>query len=229
MTNSIKTEIARRSADVLGTIRADSRLSGYVPTDRLPGVYMEADDARDIRLVVVGQDPTVKDERSRETIETVLNLDKPRGSLHRYMSMICDGLGLDLRRHVYATNYAKSFFIRPPTQINECDVLAEFSQYWLPLLRDELALFPGRPVIPLGEPLLKALLFDPKEALVRSYWGYTQDWAVTQPIFASVCPEANRLGRRLFPFPHQPSLRKRFYRAALNPYLAYVRKIILST
>lgn len=111
MENDIKAEIARKSAEVLQKIKADSRLSHYVPTDRIPSVFMGTDDIRKVRLVVIGQDPTVKNEASRETIETVLNLDKPRGSLYKYISLICEGLGLDLCRHVYATNYAKNFFI----------------------------------------------------------------------------------------------------------------------
>lgn len=64
MANDVKAEIARKSAEVLQKIRADSRLSYYVPTDKIPGVYMKADDIRNIRLVVIGQDPTVKREGS---------------------------------------------------------------------------------------------------------------------------------------------------------------------
>lgn len=224
MANDVKVEIARKAAEVLQKIGADSRLSHYVSTDKIPSVFMQNDDVRDVRLIVIGQDPTVKKETSRTTIETVLNLDKPRGSLYKYVSLICDGLGLDLCQHVYATNYAKNFFIRPPTQIGECNVLAEFGQYWLPLLQAELSLFPSRPILTLGEPLLKALLADPKKALVRWYWGYTQNWGMTKAVFSFVRPEENKLDRRLFPFPHQPSLRKRFYGAKLESYLGYMKK-----
>lgn len=223
MTNDIKAEIARKSKEVLQKIKADSRLSHYVPTDRIPSVFMETDDVRKIRLIVIGQDPTVKNEASRETIETVLNLDKTRGSLYKYISLICEGLGLDLCRHVYATNFTKNFFIRPPTQIVECNLLHEFSQYWLPLLLEELSLFPSQPIVALGEPLLKTLSIDPKKALVRRYWGYTPDWIRTKAVFSFVSKEENRLNRRLFPFPHQPSLRKRFYSTKLQSYLGYMK------
>jgi uracil DNA glycosylase len=117
MANDVKAEIARKSAEVLKKIRADSRLSHYVPTDKIPSVFMEADNVTKIRLIVMGQDPTVKNEASRKLIQTVLNLDKPGGSLYKYLSLICERLGLDLCQHVYAINYAKNFFIRPPTQI----------------------------------------------------------------------------------------------------------------
>jgi hypothetical protein len=227
MANDVKAEIARKSAEVLQKIRADSRLSRYVPTDRIPSVFMETDDVRKIRLIVMGQDPTVKREGSRETINTVLNLDKPRGSLYRYMSEICDGLGLDLCKHIYATNYAKNFFVRPPTQIKECRLLDEFGLYWLPLLHEELSLFPGCPILTLGQPLLKTLVVDPLKAMVRWYWRYSPNWKESRKTdFLYVAPEDNKLRRRLFPFPHQPSLRKPFYRATLKSYLDYMTTYI---
>jgi len=223
MANDIKAEIAHKSAEVLQKIKADPRLGLYVLTDQIPGVFMEADDVGKIRLIVIGQDPTVKNEVSCETIKTVLNLDKPHGSLHKYISLICERLGLNLSQHVYATNYAKNFFIHPPTQIVECNLLHEVSQYWLPLLKEELSLFPSRPIVTLGGPLLKALLVGPKKALVRQYWGYTPNWVTTKTVFSFVSEDENKLGRRLFPFPHQPSLRKRFYSATLQSYLGYMK------
>ena len=47
MANDIKAEIARKSAEVLQKIKADSRLSHYVPADRVPSVFMGTDDKRD--------------------------------------------------------------------------------------------------------------------------------------------------------------------------------------
>jgi uracil-DNA glycosylase len=188
---------------------------------------MRTDDIRNIRLIIIGQDPTVKNEQSRETINTVLNLDNPRCSLYQYVSLLCKGLGLDLYQHVYATNYINNFFIRPPTQIKEePNLLKEFGQYWLPLLQEELSFFPSQPIVTLGEPLLKALSIEPKNALLRRYWGYTPDWPNSQAVFLSVSPEENILGRRFFPFPHQPSLRKRFYNTRFQSYLEFMKKHI---
>jgi len=65
MANNAKAEIARKAAEVLQKIRADSILSHYVPTDKIPGVFMETDNVREIRLIVIGQDPTVKNEARR--------------------------------------------------------------------------------------------------------------------------------------------------------------------
>jgi uracil-DNA glycosylase len=223
MTDDIKDKIALKSVEVLRRIKADPRLRQYICTDKIPSVFMDTNNKRMIRLIVIGQDPTVKKEASREKINTVLNLDKPHGSLYKYLSQICEGLGLDLWQHVYATNFAKNFFTKPPAQIKECNVLFESTHYWLPLLQEELSLFPNRLIITLGQPLLSVLLLDQKKALVHDYWGYTTDWARTKPVFSFVPPEANILKQRLFPFPHQPSSRKNFYSTNLRSFLTYVR------
>jgi uracil-DNA glycosylase len=224
----IKAEVARKSAETLRQIKTDPSLSHYIPTDFIPSIFMEAKDSRNIQLVLLGQDPTVKKPGSRSKVTAVLNLDKLSGSLYKYVSNICSGLGLELSQHVYATNFVKNFSIKPPAQIKECDILDKLGQYWLPLLKEELRLFPGCPVLTLGEPLLELLLKDKHKAFVHRYWDYKPNWKQNRPAsFSSVAPEENKLGRRLFPFPHQPSLRKEFYRATLEPYLNYVKSKML--
>src|SRR4051794_36280095 len=59
--------------------------------------------AGDIRLVIIGQDPTVQRSKSRAAITTVLNLNRD-GSLRTYLKNLCCDLGLDLDQHIYATN-----------------------------------------------------------------------------------------------------------------------------
>ena len=71
-----------------------------------------------IQLVVLGQDPTVKNAEARGRITTVLNLDKP-GSLRSYLQRVCAGLGARLDENVYATNVIKNFFTMPPTTVKE--------------------------------------------------------------------------------------------------------------
>ena len=61
----------------------------------------------DIRLIIIGQDPTVKNINSIKKIETTLNLDK-KNALTSYINRICNGLGLSLS-NVYATNLFKYF------------------------------------------------------------------------------------------------------------------------
>jgi hypothetical protein len=147
-----------------------------------------------------------------------------------YLSGVCKGMGLELRSNVYATNYIKNFFVRPPTQIDELDVLVYTAHYWFPLLREELESFPEATVISLGEPLLSILVLDPKKRKVREYWGYTRHWQDQgRRSFSHIRADDNKLGRRIFPFPHQPSLRKTFYRRYLDEYIAFVAAEISNT
>lgn len=116
----------------------------------------------DIRLIIIGQDPTVKNINSRKKIETTLNLDK-KNALASYISRICNGLGLSLS-NVYATNLFKYFYTNPPA--STMNVLYNHIQPNLELLREELNAYPSCPIITLGEPLLK-LLTNKDERLIN--------------------------------------------------------------
>jgi hypothetical protein len=183
---------------------------------------------REIRLIFLGQDPTVKNPASRRLIKTVLNLDRG-GALRNYLSRICWLLGLKLDDHIYATNYLKNFFVKPPTQISEVDLLQEFGPVWLPLLQEELAQFPRAPVITLGQPLLAALVLGDASPRVRDYWGYAPLWKSGENApFQYLTADRNQLARSVFPFPHQPSIAKRFYADRLASYAELVREVALS-
>jgi len=180
------------------------------------------------RLIFLGQDPTIKDARRRASITMVLNLNR-MGSLKCYLARICGELGLDLDQHVYATNYLKNFFVEPPAQIHEVDIFATFGPSWLPLLREELSRYSAVPVISLGEPLLRALVNEGAEAHVRHYWGYTPSWqSGVMGSFRCVAPTDSILGRTIFPFPHLPSSRKRFYTEWLTAYCGFVARAMIS-
>jgi len=90
----------------------------------------------EIKLILFGQDPTVKNLKSRAKITTVLNLDR-NGHLRRYLEGVCEVMGLKLDENVCATNYFKNFFIKPPTQIEEINIFEKFTQIWLPFLLEE--------------------------------------------------------------------------------------------
>ena len=176
-----------------------------------------------IRLVILGQDPTVKSSEARGSIATVLNLDK-KGRLRSYIKRMCDGLGIDLDVNVYATNVVKNFFTEAPTQIKEVDVLREASQYWIALLKDEVDCFPHSVVVSLGEPVLSVLVSREGSTKLRDYWGYTKRWkAGKRGEFGCIDSELCVLKRSVFPFPHQPSIIKRFYKDRLKDYVSYVR------
>lgn len=213
--------IDQRAINILISLKSDHQLSRFVNERlKIPHVYQGSDK---IRLIILGQDPTVKNTASRAMIETVLNLDK-HGSLRYYLSHICNSLNLHLE-NVYATNYLKNFFITPPTQIKEINIFKEFSPFWLPLLKEELAQFPNVPIISLGQPLLQAIIINDASPRVRDYWGYTADWKSSGRCpFLRLEPNKTVFGRAAYPFPHQPSIKKVFYTNRLSDYCIYLRE-----
>jgi len=212
--------IETRARDVLLQLNRNRRLAQYIDTSL--GIPQPFRGESKIKLVVLGQDPTVKDAAARKNIKMVLNLDK-RGSVNAYLGIICRGLGIE-KENIYATNLYKNFFIAPPTQIEAINIFQEFSPVWLPVLMDELAEFVNVPMITLGEPILAPLLSVGAIPKIRHYWGYVTEWKTQELLpFGFLRPDENKLGRTVFPFPHQPSLRKEFYRTKMENYLAYVK------
>lgn len=201
----------------------DTNLSKYLdPKFRMPKPYIGKGP---IRLIFLGQDPTVKDSASRQSIKTVLNLDR-RGSVLVYLSGVCQKLGIVLQHNVYATNLFKNFFVQPPTKIKEIDIFQVFLPAWLPLLQEELAQFPDIPVITLGQPVMQILIKSGVPILVREYWGYTSEWKEGKLVpLQFIKPAENRLGRMVFPFPHQPSIRKEFYKQRMDDYIAFMKVV----
>lgn len=217
-------EIQERATRIFEQLKQDKKLSQYVDgTLHIPKPYHGTGE---IKLIVLGQDPTVKNPVSRKRIKTVLNLDKNR-SVKAYLSRVCSVLGISVKENAYATNLYKNFFVHPPTQIFDVNIFLEFIGAWLPLLKDELALFGQVPIITLGEPILAPLLRIGVPAKVRHYWGYTPDWKSGKSYpFQHVKPQDNKLGRVIFPFPHQPSIRTQFYRTKLDDYTLYMKSMV---
>jgi uracil-DNA glycosylase len=170
-----------------------------------------------VKLIIIGQDPTIKNAYRRKYITKTLNLDK-KGALKSYVESICQGLGISLD-NVYATNLFKYFYHTPPAQT--FDVLEEHLQPNLELLKKELSVFPKCPIITLGEPVLKLLLNY--KAKVRHYWGYNTNTKISNGVFKYVLANDNQLNRNIYPFCHLPSIRKKFYKTTLNQYLEFVK------
>lgn len=214
--------IVEEARFVLATLQCNSTLSKYIDfSNPIPQPFQGTGD---IKLIVLGQDPTVKDAKARAKIKTVLNLDK-NGSVRAYLSGVSQKLGIDLQQNVYATNVYKNFFITPPTQIEDIDIFQTFLPAWLPILKNELAQYEGVPVVTLGEPILKALLMGDAPRRLREYWGYTPEWKTGN--FGSLSHiklGENLLDRTIYPFPHQPSLRKQFYKNRMDDYIAYLKE-----
>jgi hypothetical protein len=170
-----------------------------------------------VKLIVLGQDPTIKNPNTRKNITCTLNLDK-ENSLKRYISGICEGLNITIE-NVYATNLFKYFYSIPPAQT--LDVLYAHLKPNLELLNEELSQYKAIPIITLGEPVLQ-LLTNPK-AKVREYWDYNPKTGESNGNFTYSKANENKLGRDFFPFPHQPSIRKRFYNSTINDYIRIVK------
>jgi len=215
-----------RANHIFDQLKQDESLGRYVDgTLPIPKPYHGTGE---IRLIVLGQDPTVKNPQGRKTIRTVLNLDRNR-SVRAYLAGVCNGLGIQITENVYATNLYKNFFIQPPTQISEIDIFQEFMGFWLPLLKEELEPFADTPVVTLGEPILAPLVGENVSSKVRDYWGYVPEWkeGKAKP-FQYLRKTDNQLERTIFPFPHQPSLRKQFYKARMSDYISFVKAIAFS-
>lgn len=172
-----------------------------------------------IRLIILGQDPTVKNEKSREAIEYTLNLDRT-GSLREYINQICTYLGISFISNVYATNIFKYFYTNPPERTMH--VLHSHLALNLELLKEELSAYPNAPIIALGLPVLQLLAGE--KAQVRDYWDYNSKTRKTNGNFRSCLAGDNKLGRDFYPFPHQPSIRKEFYAKNISKYIDYLKK-----
>lgn len=171
----------------------------------------------DIKLIIMGQDPTVKNPLSRKHIKKTLNLDKPGGSLRNYIEKgICGGLGIDLN-NVYATNIFKYFYETPPARTP--DVMYKHLNMNLILLWNEVSSYPDVPVITPGEPVLQ-ILSNNIYGKVRKYWDFQK--GISGHNFMK-CTE-NDLDRLFYPFPHQPSYRRKFYSDTMDYYWDYVKR-----
>jgi hypothetical protein len=93
-------EIMTQSRAALSRLEQLEAIRSFVETGLpIPRPYLGSGE---IRLVIIGQDPTVQQQQQRAGIKTVLNLDK-RGGLNTYLAQLCQDLGLSLA-NVYATN-----------------------------------------------------------------------------------------------------------------------------
>ena len=179
----------------------------------------------DIKLIILGQDPTVQNPKYRKNIKVTLLLNQP-GGLRTYLENICNGLGINLEKNVYATNLLKNFFTKPPDQIRKenFDFMHLVAAYWIPLLIKEISVFPNIPVLTLGEPVLNCLLKTPDWVLIRNYWGYKGP-ALYDENFNFISSEENVLNRNIFPFPHIHGLKHKFYLSQIAGYVKFMRKM----
>lgn len=216
-------DIEMETLKVLEKIRSHSELSNYVDDDLKPPKVFGGE--APVRLIILGQDPTVKKTERRKTITTVLNLNR-KGALKNYVIKICKHLDLDFDNDIYATNFFKNFFKDPPARDKMEYIFSEFKKVWLPLLQRELSCFRNVPIISLGDPILGALVKDAttNSIKIREYWDYNLRTKMSNRNFKYIEADINVINRPIFPFPHQPSLSKPFYRDTLEQYLYFLKR-----
>ncbi len=181
--------------------------------------FSKAEKTSKIKLVFIGQDPTVRRKESRGDIKVTLNLDK-ENSLKTYLKKVCEILEIDLHKEVYATNLYKCFFKFPPA--DDQKILTRHFKIWMNLLISELSIFENAIFITLGEPLINQLIHS-KSGKVKYYWDYIGQ---TKSGLNFKCnePSENYLQKRIYPIAHQPTWnRNEFYKTYLNDYLEYLK------
>ena len=195
----------------------------------IPKPYMGTGE---IKVIIIGQDPTVREATARMKINTALNLDKRR-SLFNYVDKIMKYLGYTLE-NLYATNFYKCFFTAPhthgarrsPIGRAATKVLAKHLPFWLNLVKEEISYFPKAKILTLGEALIGQLVtgnnIGKREKLVKYYWGY--NGGRERERFKYVQARENILGVDFYPLPHHPFIKKKFYKEELEKYMEFCRK-----
>lgn len=222
--------IVSRAEEARDAMACDAVIGRYVDTGLpIPSPYVGRGE---IRLVIIGQDPTVQYAEGQSGIRTVLNLDRAGSALHGFIrEQLCAPLGVSLEDEVYATNACKCAFTLPPAAILHAagaNVLERAAPYWLPILRDELAAFPDAVVVSLGELVLAMLVKPGGPHKMINFWGYHRRWrsGLRVPMRA-LAPDESAVGRAIHPFVHQPGMRSQrpaFYGKRMGDYLAFVRR-----
>jgi len=124
------------------------------------------------RLMLIGQDPTVRKRPDRVT--QVLMLNKPSGQLHRWLRNLIGEAAFD-QVTIYATNVVKCSFSRPPSEFDQGGLkfLEPYADKCRRHLAKEVANYRPGLVISLGEPSHKIfrLVLDNPEVVVSTMQG----------------------------------------------------------
>jgi uracil-DNA glycosylase len=211
-----------QSLDVVKVLKADTMIGKYID-DTLP-IPRPFVGTGEIRLVILGQDPTVKAVTTRKKIATVLMLDQTESNLRKFLTGICTCLEILLDENVYATNVSKNFFTAPPKKLTT-DVIGLSWPKWRPLLVEELARFPNAAILTLGKPILQVLVRDPAVKDLKHYWGYVGSKAKKEHgEYRLVEVQHSTVDRPFFPFPHITNISTtELYRTHRDNYLSFVR------
>jgi hypothetical protein len=139
---------------------------------------------KSIKLIIIGQDPTVCSSDTRDHLNSVLALRNKGNNLYNYIvNEILNPIGISIE-NVYATNIFKHYFKSTPKQEN---ILHHIDDN-LELVKKELVLIPNCPIILMvGNQVLNNI----SEHELAYYWDA-----------GNIHSSKNKLDRELFPFPH---------------------------
>lgn len=226
-------ELIRRTLEITAGMRSLEKIGRFIEEDpwlKAPEVFRGK---AKIRLIILGQDPTVQRLDDRFKVKKVLNLDRNEkknnryiDKLYNYIQRICQELGLDIEQDVYATNILKNFFTCPPDLIEKTmnGFIQKAFSSWRDLLIEELSEFEDIPVITLGEHVRRCVAN--KSRLIRYYWGYIRPRVEPSNEPSHILPNDNCLMMHVFPFPHIHGPRHALYRNNHDKYIAHVKKYI---
>lgn len=131
--------------------------------------------------------------------------------------------------NVYVTNLFKYFYTVPPA--SNLRILKNHLPKNLELLNKEISdlnISIDCPIVTLGEPVLRLLLEEKrvtgKEKKVRYYWDYNSTTKSSDRHFRFVDESKSALSHKFYPFCHQPSMRKPFYKDWLKEYISFVKE-----
>jgi uracil-DNA glycosylase len=177
---TIKDKVKKIRSSILSTNDfEENRIDGFLDIVLPFGVNRESS----AKLILIGQDPTVKNEKTRKRITKTLMLNDKSSNLRKYIEKL---FPLDIDKEVYATNLFKYFYSIPPQQTMK--VLEAHKDVNIELLKEELNGLPNCPIITLGNPVLRLLSGDNKDT-VSNYWNGGQTYFEFE-------------GRKIYPFPH---------------------------
>lgn len=151
---------------------------------------------KEIKLIIIGQDPTIKNDNTRKNIRITLNLDR-KGALTKYVQKICKLMNIT-EENIYATNIFKYFYSNPPAKT--IDILFAHLNENLNLLIKEISLFNDIPIITFGLPVFKLLVQCNSE--ISEYWDYNKKTKNSNGNYKSCLGFQNKLRKEIFPFPH---------------------------
>jgi uracil-DNA glycosylase len=124
----------------------------------------------EIKVIVLGHSPYV---RSSEKAKYVLNMDKPKGHLYKYIKKeILNPLDIDFDK-IYCTNLLKCLTYKPPEDISPKNIFFDMLNNCKKLFEEEVSIISPKIIIGLSECVLKFISknYYQKELSMKESFG----------------------------------------------------------